>query len=89
MEKEEKEERKQEEEKERAETKRTEGAKGFVVVLVLFLDKQSLHSRHGCVILMRRFSWRSCFIFRKFPAIKLILVKHAATVLKKGIGENI
>lgn len=39
----EKEERKQEEEKERAETKRTEGAKGFVVVLVLFLDKQSLH----------------------------------------------
>lgn len=44
-------------------------------------------TRHGCVILMRRFSWRSCFIFRKFPAIRFILVKHAATVLKKGLGK--
>lgn len=36
----EKEERKQEEEKKRADTKRAEGAKGFVVVLILFLEKQ-------------------------------------------------
>lgn len=44
LEKEEKEERKQEEEKKRADTKRAEGAKGFVVVLILFLEKQSLRS---------------------------------------------